>query len=52
MSVKKKQRLIKTVDKGVKKKCGIAKEFDIPPDTLSTILKNQNKYDTCRGLAV
>lgn len=34
---------IKEVEKGLKKKSEIAKEFGIPPNTLSTYLKNRDK---------
>ena len=34
---------IREVEKGVKKKAQIAKDFQIPPNTLSTYLKNKQK---------
>ena len=34
---------IRDVEKGVKKKTQIAKDFQIPPNTLSTYLKNKEK---------
>lgn len=34
---------IREVDKGIKKKSEIAKDFGIPPNTLSTYLKNRDK---------
>lgn len=37
--------VIKEVDKGVFKKKDIAKKFGIPPNTLSTILKNRTKLE-------
>lgn len=43
LSVQEKRKLIAEVDKGEKKKKDIAVEYDIPPNTLSTILKNREK---------
>ena len=34
------------VESGVKKKAQIAKDFQIPPNTLSTYLKNKGKFWT------
>ena len=34
---------IKEVEKGIKKKSEIAKDFGIPPNSLSTYLKNKEK---------
>ncbi|XP_054281926.1 tigger transposable element-derived protein 6-like [Macrosteles quadrilineatus] len=45
-----KRRVIKAVDEGLKKKSEIAKEFGIPPNTLSTIMKNREKYEAEGGL--
>ncbi|XP_026804076.1 tigger transposable element-derived protein 4-like [Rhopalosiphum maidis] len=36
-------RLISLVEKGDRKKCEIAKEFNIPPNTLSSIIKQKDK---------
>lgn len=38
-----KVKVIQEVEKGIKKKCEIAKDFAIPANTLSTILKNKDK---------
>jgi len=38
-----KVRLIQLVEKGDRKKCEIAKEFNIPPNTLSSIIKQKEK---------
>uniref|UniRef100_A0A2S2P5I8 Tigger transposable element-derived protein 4 n=1 Tax=Schizaphis graminum TaxID=13262 RepID=A0A2S2P5I8_SCHGA len=38
-----KVRLITLVEKGDRKKCEIAKEFNIPPNTLSSIIKQKDK---------
>ncbi|XP_046661293.1 tigger transposable element-derived protein 4-like [Homalodisca vitripennis] len=45
LSYQDKVKLIETVDAGNKKKSDIAKEFGIPANTLSTILKNREKYE-------
>ncbi|MFP3018755.1 MAG: hypothetical protein ACEY3E_07845 [Candidatus Tisiphia sp.] len=45
LTFEEKRRLIKAVDEDVKKKSDIAKEFSIPPNTLSTIFKNRGKYE-------
>lgn len=42
LSVKEKVAIIREVEKGVKKKSQIAKDFGIPPSTLSTFLKNKD----------
>lgn len=38
-------------DNPLKKKIAIAKEFNIPPTTLATIIKNKDKYDETGGLS-
>lgn len=43
LTLDEKVAVIKEVDKGVKKKSEIAKDFGIPPNTLSTFLKNRDK---------
>lgn len=43
---------IKEVEKGIKKKCEIAKSFGIPPNTLSTFLKNKDKILGCESESV
>ncbi|GFU45643.1 tigger transposable element-derived protein 4 [Nephila pilipes] len=48
LSIKEKHLILQEVDKGVKKK-DIALKFDIPPNSLSTIIKNRDKlqnYDS------
>ena len=42
-SIQDKYQAIKAVEAGIKKKGDIAKEFGIPPNTLSTWLKNKEK---------
>ncbi|XP_008182612.1 tigger transposable element-derived protein 4-like [Acyrthosiphon pisum] len=43
LSISDKVRLIQLVEKGDRKKCEIAKEFNIPPNTLSPIIKQKEK---------
>lgn len=43
LTLAEKVAVIKEVEKGVKKKSEIAKDFGIPPNTLSTYLKNKDK---------
>lgn len=43
LTLAEKVAVIKEVEKGVKKKSEIAKDFGIPPNTLSTYLKNKHK---------
>lgn len=43
LTVSEKLKLIAEVEKGEKKKKDIAEQFGIPPNTLSTILKNKDK---------
>lgn len=43
LTLKEKLKLIAEVEKGEKKKKDIAQEFGIPPNTLSTIMKNKDK---------
>lgn len=43
---------IKEVEKGTKKKSEIAKDFGIPPNTLSTYLKNKEKILNCESEGV
>lgn len=43
---------IKEVEKGAKKKSEIAKAFGIPPNTLSTFLKNKDKILACENKSV
>ncbi|GFT47019.1 tigger transposable element-derived protein 4 [Nephila pilipes] len=48
LSIKQKNLILQEVDKGVKKK-DTALKFDIPPNSLSTIIKNRDKlqnYDS------
>lgn len=42
--------IIQEVEKGIKKKSEIAKEFGIPANTLSTILKNKEKISSVVGV--
>ena len=39
-----KLKIINEIDKGVQKKNQIAADFGITPSTLSTIIKNRDKY--------
>ena len=43
LSISDKVRLIQLVEKGDRKKCEIANEFNIPPNTLSSIIKQKKK---------
>ncbi|KAL0277077.1 UNVERIFIED_CONTAM: hypothetical protein PYX00_004484 [Menopon gallinae] len=43
LSLESKVRLIQKSESGTKRKCDIAKEFGIQPNTLSTILRNKEK---------
>lgn len=43
LTLKEKLKLIAEVERGEKKKKVIAQQFGIPPNTLSTILKNKDK---------
>lgn len=43
LSISDKVRLIQLVEKGDRKKCEIANEFNIPPNTLSSIIKQKEK---------
>uniref|UniRef100_A0A1B6KQS9 HTH CENPB-type domain-containing protein n=1 Tax=Graphocephala atropunctata TaxID=36148 RepID=A0A1B6KQS9_9HEMI len=43
LTLAEKVAVIREVEKGVKKKSEIAKDFGIPPNTLSTFLKNKDK---------
>jgi centromere protein B len=46
-----KRKVIKSVEENpTKKKSVIAKEFNIPPTTLHTILKNKDKYEEGKGI--
>ena len=47
LSISEKLKIIREVEKGEKPKCVIAKEFDIPKTTLSTIIKNKIKVLNC-----
>lgn len=38
-------KVLEAVNAGIKKKSDIAKEFGIPANTLSTIIKNKEKYE-------
>lgn len=51
LSVEQKRNIIKFVeDNPAKKKIDIAKEFNIPPSTLGTILKSKDKFESGSGL--
>lgn len=43
LTISDKRKIIQEIDKGEKKKFEIAKEYGIPPSTLSTFLKNRDK---------
>jgi len=43
LSISDKVRFIQLVEKYDRKKCEIAKEFNIPPNTLSSIIKQKEK---------
>jgi hypothetical protein len=43
LTLAEKVSVVREVEKGVKKKSEIAKDLGIPPNTLSTILKNKEK---------
>lgn len=45
LTIEEKRALLKVVDEAKLKKHEIAKEFGIPANTLSTILKNREKYE-------
>ena len=47
LSFDEKIAVIREVEKGLKKKCIIAKEYGIAPNTLSTFLKNKDKILKC-----
>ncbi|XP_039275806.1 tigger transposable element-derived protein 6-like [Nilaparvata lugens] len=52
LSVDFKRKVLKFIEENPhKKKVDIAKEFNIPPTTLSTILRNKNRYEDEGGLS-
>jgi transposase-like protein len=42
LNISEKVRLIQLVERGDRKKCEIAMEFNIPPNTLSSIIKQKD----------
>lgn len=46
LAISDKVRLISLVERGDRKKCEIAREFNIPPNTLSSIMKQKDKILT------